>query len=51
MKIYIATDHAAFCIKDDVKKIFETLGNKVIDLGPFNDDRVDYPDFAHNLCY
>jgi len=49
MKIYIATDHAAFCIKDDVKKILESLGNQVIDLGPKNDDRVDYPDFAHKL--
>jgi ribose 5-phosphate isomerase B len=50
MKIYIATDHAAFCIKEDVKKILETLGYEVVDLGPENDDRVDYPDFAHKLC-
>ncbi len=50
MKIYIATDHAAFCIKEDVKKILEELGNEVVDLGPFNDERVDYPDFAHKLC-
>ncbi len=49
MKIYIATDHAAFCIKEDVKKILISLGNEVIDLGPSNDDRVDYPDFAHKL--
>jgi ribose 5-phosphate isomerase B len=49
MKIYIATDHAAFCIKDDVKKILKSLGNEVVDLGPENDDRVDYPDFAHKL--
>jgi len=49
MKIYIATDHAAFCIKDDVKKILETLGNEVIDLGPSDEARVDYPDFAHKL--
>jgi ribose 5-phosphate isomerase B len=50
MKYYIATDHAAFCIKNDVKKILEKLGNEVIDLGPDNDSRVDYPDFAHKLC-
>ncbi len=49
MKIYIATDHAAFCIKDDVKKILKSLDCEVIDLGPDNDDRVDYPDFAHKL--
>ena len=50
MKIYIATDHAAFCIKDDVKEILQKLGNEVVDLGPMNDKRVDYPDFAHKLC-
>lgn len=50
MKFYIATDHAAFCIKEDVKKMLEALGNEVIDLGPDNDERVDYPDFAHKLC-
>jgi ribose 5-phosphate isomerase B len=49
MKVYIATDHAAFCIKDDVKKILESLGNEVVDLGPEDDNRVDYPDFAHKL--
>ena len=49
MKIYIATDHAAFCIKEDVKKILSSLGNEVVDLGPTNDERVDYPDFAHKL--
>ncbi len=50
MKIYIATDHAAFCIKEDVKKILNSLGYEVIDLGPNSDKRVDYPDYAHKLC-
>ncbi len=50
MKIYIATDHAAFCIKEDVKKILNSLGYEVIDLGPQSDKRVDYPDYAHKLC-
>ena len=50
MKIYIATDHAAFCIKEDVKEILSNLDYEIIDLGPTNDSRVDYPDFAHKLC-
>jgi ribose 5-phosphate isomerase B len=50
MKFYIATDHAAFRIKDSVKEILESLGATVVDLGPDSDDRVDYPDFAHKLC-
>ncbi len=50
MKIYIATDHAAFCIKEEVKEILSSLNYEVIDLGPKDDSRVDYPDFAHLLC-
>ena len=50
MKIYIATDHAAFCIKEDVKEILSNLNYEIIDLGPDSDKRVDYPDFAHKLC-
>jgi len=50
MKFYIATDHAAYKIKDSVKEILTNLGANVVDLGPDCDDRVDYPDFAHKLC-
>ncbi len=45
-KFYIATDHAGFAIKEFVKSAVERLGHHVVDLGPFSDDRVDYPDFA-----
>jgi ribose 5-phosphate isomerase B len=50
MKFYIATDHAAYKIKSSVIGILEDLGCEVVDLGPDNSDRVDYPDFAHRLC-
>jgi ribose 5-phosphate isomerase B len=46
MRFYIATDHAGYNIKDFVKKYLENNAHEVIDLGPFNNDRVDYPDFA-----
>ncbi len=49
MKFYIATDHAGFLIKDDVKKIVEDLGCEIIDLGVESKERVNYPDFAHKL--
>ena len=49
MKFYIACDHAGFNIKDKVKKIVESLGHTIIDLGTNSSDRVDYPDFAHKL--
>lgn len=51
MKFFIATDHAGVAIKPEVIAILQTYGHDVIDLGPFNDERVDYPDFAHRLCH
>jgi ribose 5-phosphate isomerase B len=45
-KFYIATDHAGFALKDFVKDFVTSLGHEIIDLGPDNDERVDYPDFA-----
>lgn len=50
MKFFIATDHAGIAIKPDVIKMLIDMGNEVVDLGPFCDERVDYPDFAHSLC-
>lgn len=46
MKYYIGTDHAGFALKDYVKSLLEAKGHEVSDLGPFSDERVDYPDYA-----
>jgi ribose 5-phosphate isomerase B len=46
MKFYIATDHAGYALKEFTKEIIQNLGHEIIDLGPYSDDRVDYPDFA-----
>jgi len=48
-KIIIASDHAGYDLK---KKIinYDFEDNICLeDLGPFNDESVDYPDYAHNL--
>lgn len=50
MTYFIATDHAGFSIKDHVKEFIRQKGHEVIDLGPASADRVDYPDYAHELC-
>lgn len=49
MKFYIATDHAGYVLKSYVIELLQTKGHEVVDLGPTNDNRVDYPDFA-NKC-
>ncbi len=50
MKLYIASDHAGFAVKDFVKELFEKRGYEVVDLGPQSADRVDYPDFAKKVA-
>ena len=46
-KVYIASDHAGYEAKMQVKSILENMGVSVMDLGTDNaSDSVDYPDFA-----
>ena len=46
MKIAIASDHAGFEEKQLLVGYLQELGHEVADLGPADDSRVDYPDFA-----
>ena len=46
MKFYIASDHAGFEVKEFSLKYLISKGHEVVDLGPSDDSRVDYPDFA-----
>jgi ribose 5-phosphate isomerase B len=49
MKIAIGGDHAGFLYKKELKSFLESNGHTVKDFGPFSEDSVDYPDFAHPL--
>src|ERR1700739_4109177 len=46
MKLVIAADHAGFPLKEEVRGYLERLGHEVIDLGAYNSEPSDYPDFA-----
>ena len=48
-KIYIASDHAAFTEKEELKKYLE-LNYQVIDLGTRSAESVSYSDFGRNLA-
>ena len=48
-KIIIASDHAGYSLKEYVKKFLLKKKLSLKDVGTKNDDRVDYPDFAHKL--
>ena len=50
MRIAIASDHAAFDLKVELRDYLASLGHDVADLGPETADRVDYPDFGYKLA-
>jgi len=46
MKIAIGSDHAGFALKNSVGDLLRSLGHTVVDVGAYNDNPSDYPDFA-----
>jgi ribose 5-phosphate isomerase B len=48
--IFIASDHAGFLAKKDIKDILAELGFKFEDLGPYSEDSVDYPIYAKKVA-
>ena len=49
-KIFISSDHAGFKLKEAIKSYLSNKKISYIDMGPYNDNRVDYPDFAHKVA-
>jgi ribose 5-phosphate isomerase B len=48
--IVIASDHAGFDLKENLKAELEARGFAALDLGTTNRDSVDYPDFADRVA-
>ena len=48
-KVVLASDHAGFKLKEEIKKFLIKKSKKVLDLGTKNTNSVDYPDYAHLL--
>jgi len=46
MKIVIGSDHAGFALKNSMGDLIRSLGHSVLDVGAFNENPSDYPDFA-----
>ena len=49
-KVFLASDHAGFLLKQMISKFLKKKGINILDLGPAKRDSVDYPDFAHLLA-
>ena len=45
-KICIASDHAGYKFKESIKEFLIQKNISIIDLGPANENSVDYPDYA-----
>jgi RpiB/LacA/LacB family sugar-phosphate isomerase len=46
MKVVIGSDHAGFKLKNAMGDLVRSLGHSVLDIGAFNENPSDYPDFA-----
>ena len=49
-KVSLASDHAGFNLKERIKKFLVKKKIKVVDLGPKNNNSVDYPDYAKKVA-
>ena len=48
--VCIASDHAGFNLKEDIKNHLINKKVSIFDVGPYIDHSVDYPDFAKKLA-
>jgi RpiB/LacA/LacB family sugar-phosphate isomerase len=46
MRTVIGSDHAGFVLKNAMGDLIRSLGHSVLDVGAFNTNPSDYPDFA-----
>lgn len=51
MKVAIGSDHAGFELKQHLAETARSLGHEVVDFGTYNEDSVDYPDFAEPVAH
>ena len=48
-KVCISSDHAGYNIKEQIKNHLLKKDISIIDLGPHNNNSVDYPDYAKKI--
>ncbi|HEV2340803.1 MAG TPA: ribose 5-phosphate isomerase B [Candidatus Acidoferrales bacterium] len=50
MKLVIGSDHAGFQLKETTRDLLQAKGYDVLDVGAFNENPSDYPDFAEAVA-
>jgi len=48
--IIIGSDHAGFLVKEKIKIFLKKANIKLLDIGTFSEERVDYPDYGKKLA-
>jgi len=49
VKLVISSDHAGFALKEEVRAYLSKVGHQVVDLGAYDAEPSDYPDFAEKV--
>ena len=50
MKIVVASDHAGYAYKNEIKEFLKNKGYEVLDVGTNSTESCDYPVFAHEAA-
>jgi len=50
MIIAVGSDHGGFSLKQEIVSFLKSIGIEVKDEGTFNEESVDYPDFANKVA-
>ena len=48
--VCIASDHAGYKLKEDIKNYLINKKVSIFDMGPYNNNSVDYPDYARKIA-
>lgn len=48
--ILIASDHAGYELKEQLKEKLQSIGYEILDKGTYSNESTDYPDYAHALA-
>ncbi len=49
MRVVIGSDHAGFPLKKFVIQAVSALGHQIVDVGVYDEERVDFPDYARKV--
>jgi ribose 5-phosphate isomerase B len=50
VKLVISSDHAGFSLKEEIRAYLAKADHQVVDLGAYNEEPSDYPDFAEKVA-